>query len=270
MTEFFPTRSGVAVDIGGMPILLCTGDHTFRTMLQQRYTGFLTDTVNPRFAFDIDLEEPPPEMQTDDDVRVRFDGGRWILRRGDFFAEWNPSLSRGRIRQTANPYAIDSVLRIVHTLILAREGGFLMHSASAIRNGRAFLFAGVSGAGKTTISRLAPPEATLLSDEISYVRRDNSGYFACGTPFSGELAQSGENTSAPVSTVFLLAKGPENRIEEIDTQTAVHSLLRHILFFADDAELVRLVFQSACEFVDRVPVRRLTFTPDQRVWEMIS
>ena len=64
------------------------------------------------------------------------------------------------------------MLRIVHTLVLARQGGFLLHSASAIRNGKAFLFAGVSEAGKTTISRLAPPDATLLTDEISYVRKE--------------------------------------------------------------------------------------------------
>ena len=97
--------------------------------------------------------------------------GTWRLRRGDFRAHWNPAAGRGSIRQSANPYSIDSVLRIVHTLILAREGGFLLHSAGAIRNGRAFLFSGVSGAGKTTISRLAPPDVTLLTDEVSYIRR---------------------------------------------------------------------------------------------------
>ena len=30
------------------------------------------------------------------------------------------------------------------------------------------------------------------------------------------------------------------------------------------------VFQSACEFVERVPVQRLTFAPDSRVWDMIG
>ena len=78
----------------------------------------------------------------------------------------------GSIRQSANPYSIDSVLRIVHTLLLARAGRFSLHASSAVRNGRAFLFAGVSGAGKTTIARLAPPDAMLLTDEISYVTHE--------------------------------------------------------------------------------------------------
>jgi hypothetical protein len=161
------------------------------------------------------------------------------------------------------------VLRIVHTLILARQGGFLLHAASAVRNGRAFLFSGVSGAGKTTISRLAPPDVTLLTDEISYLRQDQKSYRACGTPFAGELGQVGQNCSAPVSALFFLTKGPENKIETVSQSEAVRCLLRNILFFAEDAEMVKMIFRSACEFVERVPVQRLTFVPDQHVWEMI-
>ena len=147
------------------------------------------------------------------DVRVTRRLNRWSIERGDFRAEWDQATRRGWIRQSANPYSIDGVLRIVHTLVLAKQGGLLLHSASAVRNGKAFLFAGVSGAGKTTISRLAPADASLLTDEISYVRPQGGGYTAFGTPFTGELAKLGENVSAPVAALYLLAQGPENRID---------------------------------------------------------
>jgi len=115
-----------------------------------------------------------------------------------------------------------------------------------------------------------PADVTLLTDEVSYVRRDTDGYRACGTPFAGELARLGENCSAPIRTLFLLEKGCENKIEPVATAEAVRSLLRNILFFAEDAELVRLIFRSACEFVECLPVQRLTFVPDERVWDMIG
>jgi hypothetical protein len=259
----------ITVEIGGMPILLHTEDDSFRQLLARRYAGFVDSAAPPRFEFDIELTTPSRKAP-DEDVRVDRQGDTWRLRRGDFRAQWNPGAGRGRIRQSANPYSIDSVLRIVHTLILAQEGGFLLHSAGAIRNGRAFLFSGVSGAGKTTISRLAPPDVTLLTDEVSYVRRGDGDYRACGTPFAGELARAGENCSAPIASLFFLKQGPENKIEAISKPEAIRRLMRNILFFAEDAELVQKVFQSACEFVDRVPVRRLTFAPDARVWDMIG
>jgi hypothetical protein len=46
--------------------------------------------------------------------------------------------------------------------------------------------------------------------------------------------------------------------------------MRNVLFFAHDAELVRLVFESVCAFVAAVPVFQLSFFPDQRVWELIG
>jgi hypothetical protein len=263
-------RQAVVIEIGGMAIALRTQDPSFRNLLENRYAGFTESSSAPQYEFDIDLFEPAESSDADEDVKVTLQGSRWLLQRGDFRAEWDSTAGRGHIRQSRNPYAIDSVLRIVHTLILAKQGGFLVHAASAIRGGRAFLFAGVSGAGKTTISRLAPSDCTLLTDEISYVRPDGNGYRACGTPFAGELARVGENQSAPLSALFLLEKGPENRIEAVATAEAVRMLLRNILFFAEDAELVNQVFGSACEFVERVPVRRLAFVPNERVWEMIG
>jgi len=263
-----PASHAVPVEVGGMTVLLRTDDSDFARMLQDRYVGFAGSPIPPAFEFDVELAAPRG-VDPDADVEVRCEHGRWSFCRGDFHADWDPRTRRGRIRQTANPYSIDAVLRIVHTLVLAREGGFLLHSASAMRDGRAFLFSGLSGAGKTTISRLAPPDVTLLTDEVSYVRRAGEGYRAFGTPFAGELARVGENVSAPITALYLLDKGPANRIDPVSTSEATQRIMRNILFFAEEPDLVRHVFEAACEFVARVPVYRLTFFPDERVWELI-
>ena len=262
-------QHSLVIEIGGMPVRVNTTDAGFLGILQNRYSGFVGESQDAEIEFDVELAPPNP-ADRDADVEVKYCFGRWSLTRGDFRAEWEPSARRGWIRQTANPYSIDAVLRIVHTLVLARQGGFLLHSASAIRNGKAFLFAGVSEAGKTTISRLAPPDVTLLTDEISYVRKKSDGYIAFGTPFTGELAKLGENVSAPIAALYLLTKGRENRIDPIAPGEAARSLLANLLFFAEDEELVQATFHSAFEFVSRVPVSRLTFVPDARVWELIG
>jgi hypothetical protein len=259
-------RKVACLEIGGIPIALSTCDEGFLDLLRQRYAGFLSSS-RPEFELEFDLTSTGTVC--DDDVRVRREGGEWLMERGDFQARWDPRTGRGSVRQNANPYSLDSVLRILHSLILAERGGFLLHSASAICDGRAYLFSGVSGTGKTTMTRLAPADVTLLTDEISYLRPSAGGYAAFGTPFAGELAKAGENCAAPVSALFFLEKGAGNRVDELSSAEALRRLMRNILFFAEEPRMVEKLFATACDFVARVPIRRLTFYPDARVWDHV-
>jgi len=65
--------------------------------------------------------------------------------------------------------SINSFLRILYSLALVETRGLVVHAASLVRDGRAYLFSGRSGSGKTTVARLST-DATLLSDELSIVR----------------------------------------------------------------------------------------------------
>jgi hypothetical protein len=257
----------VTVEIGDIPILLQPNDPKFCNVLEDRYAGFLSPDSHPACQFEIQLD--PKGRPSDEDARVTRQGALWSFQRGDFRATWDARAGRGHIRQCPNPYSIDTVLRITHSLVLAEEGGFLLHGASAIRNERAYLFAGVSGAGKTTMARLAPPDATVLTDEISYVRQIGSNYKAYGTPFAGELARVGANTSAPLESLYLLVQGSENRIKPVPKIDAARALMRHVLFFAEEKEMVARVFDSVLEFVSHIEVAQLVFTPDARAWELI-
>jgi len=270
MPELMASDGSVVIEIGNTAIAFDAANAAFLRLLIDRYARFVTPYRRVHSQFNVEIVEPRADVGPDEDLQVKAKGDHiWTFGRGDFQAEWNPETGRGFIRQPLNPYSADAVLRVVHSLILARQGGFLLHSASAILDGNAFLFSGVSGAGKTTISRLAPPDSTILTDEISYIRPEAGGYRAFGTPFAGELSKPGENVSAPLSALYFLEKGLRNRIEDVQPDEALRRLLRDILFFAEDSALVDLVFQAACHFVERVPVRRLTFAPDERVWETI-
>jgi hypothetical protein len=260
---------GVIVDVGGVAVALHTTDGMLVQILERRFRRFLNPTAEPVFQFDITVI-PHGTFDGDADLKVHADNGQWIMQRGDFHAEWDVAERRGRIWQTLNPYAVDSILRIVHTLVLSTEGGFLLHASSAVRDGRAYLFTGPSGAGKSTIVGLAPDDVTVLTDEISYLRRTHDGYVAFGTPFAGELSDLGEPVSAPVAALFQLGRGDDNRHDRLDTARTVQTLMRNILFFADDSELVDHVLDTACDFASRVPAYTLRFAPDPRVWSTIE
>jgi hypothetical protein len=272
-------QATVVVDIGDVPVALSTGDPALAAVLKQRFHRFLRPAAAPAFDFDVSVIPEGPEGNEgnegnedgplDEDLQVRAEDGLWRLRRGDFRAEWNPGTRRGWIRQRLSPYAADSVLRIVHTLLLSREHGFLLHASSVVRNGRAYLFTGPSGAGKTTIARLAPADAVVLTDEISYVRRVGERYVAYGTPFAGEFSDSGEPVSAPVAAVFGLAWASDPSRERLAEGAAVRMLMRNMLFFAADPALTGHLLETACDFAGSVPAFRLAFAPDARVWNTI-
>ncbi|HVO61378.1 MAG TPA: hypothetical protein VMT53_10615 [Terriglobales bacterium] len=263
----------IAVEIGGVPIVFSGDDPRFHSMVEEHYDGFTCSADSANYAsaplsFAVELLEQG-SLNVGQDVRVWKSGECWHASRGDFRADFSPGERQGRIRVQVNPYGLNSILRIVHTIYLANQHGFLLHAASAVRNGSAFVFSGLSGAGKTTISRCAPPDVTLLTDEISCIRADADEFRAHGTPFAGELAKLGKNICAPVSNLFFLERGAKNQILPLEKAEAMRRLLRNILFFCEDAELVDRVFDSACKFLEAVPAYRLAFVPSEKVWELI-
>ena len=175
-----PRSYDVTVEIGGMPIRLRTDDPGYLRMLEDRFAGFISPSQPSSLALDISLV-PPIQPGPEEQVRVRSHPGQWSIERSDFQAGLLLASRSGWIRQHAHPYATDSILRILHSVLLAGRG-VLLHSASALRNGRAFFFFGPSGAGKSTILRLAPPDAILLSDEISYLRRHGEQVYCSRNP----------------------------------------------------------------------------------------
>ena len=260
------------VEVGKIPFRLRIADGEFREAVSERFSRFVTSTPACE-PLDLQLTVDPEGLGGQGETVVRSIEGQWRFERaGGFKAVWNRAEGRGYVAtcKLGGALAVDSVVRILHTLLLAGQGGFLLHSASVVRNGKAFVFSGVSGAGKSTISGLAPPDVTLLTDEMSMVRADGDGYRAYGTPYVGTLGKPGENVSAPVKALYLLAKGPENKIEPLLRREAAAGILGNILFLADDPELVGNLFETAWPFTDRVPVYRLTFVPTPRVWELIG
>jgi hypothetical protein len=267
------TGHPLTIEIGGLPIRLRAPDAAFREMLAGRYSSFLRPESRAEMEFDL-LSAPPDALaagkKPDQKLEVRFEQERWHLSRGDFRADFDMNTRRGRLVCIPNFYSVDALLRIVHSLLLAPAGGLLLHASGGIRGGRGVLFSGVSGAGKTTIARLAPPDVQLLTDEISYLRSEDDGFRVYGTPFSGELGIQGEYVSAPLAAIHLIEHGAANRRERVPEAEAVRRLMRNTLFFAQEKRLVADVFSTVCELARRVPVYRLEFVPDARVWELVA
>ena len=256
--------------IGGTGIEVTSDRTDFLAMLERQYAEFASPAAHSSIRLTVDVVDQPAASDVDEDLLVQREAGCWRITRGDFEARYDAVHRCGTVRQNVNRHSIDSVIRIVHTLALASEGGLLLHAASAIRNGSAFLFPGRSGAGKTTISRHAPADACLLSDEVSYVRRLDGTFVAWGTPFTGELGTPGANRSAPLKALCFLRQAEENCLVPMEEAEALRQLLTNVLFFANDPDMVNQVFDTAGDLVASIEAFQLNFTEGSAVWELIQ
>jgi len=268
---------GIILEIGGIPVNLQTCDLALRDAIQEHYTAFVTKEPSSE-PIDLSIQvaaEGFPDRATLPalahlHVNAEVVDGRWRFERCDFRMEWSPERHTGWMQQARPEWApLDAALRMLHSVLASQSGGFLLHAASAILSGSGYIFTGVSGAGKSTISSLLPNGSTRLTDEISYVLPSNGGYRAFGTPFVGDLGILGEPASGPLKAVYVLAKGKENKVERIPNALAPAALLRNVLFFARSSASVVRVFGNVCRLVELVPVYRLTFVPTPEVWKII-
>ena len=165
-------------------------------------------------------------------------------------------------------YPLDQLLIMY---VLARHQGAVIHAAGMEMSGKGFIFAGPSGAGKSTLARLFNaskgqnnPGASILSDERIVARKVNGTFNAYGTPWHGEEGTT-RNTCTPLSGIFFLNHGSENRAKPLEPRQALDRLLKVISIPWYDRDVMPGILLFCDELLTRVPLFELHFTPGQEV-----
>ena len=155
------------------------------------------------------------------------------------------------------PHPLDQLLFLAP---LARSQGLLLHASGAVIDGKAFVFAGHSGDGKTTLSRMLAAEGLeLLSDERIALRREGESFRAYGTPWPGE-GDVVSSSSYPLAGVFLLKKGDRHRVRDGRPSLLAAELLSRAIvpyYLADETQNVLDVVHHLASLV---PLRELEFS----------
>ena len=264
-----PSVGELTIEIAGLRTGILTRDQEVAGFVRERYKGFLS-TGAADWRIEMTAEAAPSPSFVPNVVVEREGGGaRFAVRRSDFAGTLDLNHRWGTVA-VSNPdeTSIDSFLRIVYSLALLDVRGFVVHAASLIRDGKAYLFCGPSGSGKTTVARLST-DATLLSDELSIVRIGEGRPMCFGTPFRGELALAGEDRAAPLAGVHFLHHGDRHAVEALGPGRALARLLPNVLFFAKEADVTSAVFRIGADLVESVPCFDLSFQPDPGFWEVI-
>jgi len=243
------------ISIGSVPLSLFIREEALLEPAIRRYREF---THNSENGFPIVLKKTGKRTQEDGEFSYLLDDARLILRSQD--AEFHG---------VRHEYALDSLLRILLTMVLLPQRGFLLHGATVVRDGRAYIFFGRSGAGKSTVASLSP-KGSVLTDEISLLRYSDGCWQAHGTPFWGEFRAAGQNRLVPVAGLYLLKQANDERVETLDVKQALRALLPCVLFFANEKPAHETLLRTLLGLVEQIPCHRLHFRRNAEFWRVVA
>ena len=291
-----PGRGETWLSIGDLTFHLVSDDRRLASPPPGPIQAFLT---TPRAA-DVDMQAAWTDALVEPEGRLLFEsGGAWRLVRDreDFVfscrsslggpdpyltARFDATFSHGHLlvdrrrfagesSESVYPlgYPLDELL-MVH--LLSQGRGIEVHGCGVLdARGRALVFAGQSGAGKSTIARLWAARAgvTVLSDERLVLRTDADRLMAYGTPWHGDalLASPG---CGELAGLFFLHHAAEHAAARTGGSRAVAQLMSCLFLAFYDREATARTLAAADRVVSATACFDLLFAPDPSVIDMIE
>ena len=160
--------------------------------------------------------------------------------------------------------ALVSMLRIAFSQAALKYGCISIHSSVVVLDGRAFLFLGSSGTGKSTHSALWLknfPGARLLNDDNPALRIEEGRVMAYGTPWSGKTPCY-VNEGHPVGGIARLRQAPYNRYTECIDIEAFANILPSCSAVRGDRVLQTRLHDNLAEICSSVRSGVLDCRPD--------
>lgn len=112
--------------------------------------------------------------------------------------------------------------------VIEREGGFVLHASSVVIDGRALLFVGPSGAGKTTAANHCQGAQWLARDR-AVVYPTPLGWYAAGMAGGDDIALPRAAVSlAPLGAILRVRRG-SSRLEETALVTRLRDLRESVV-----------------------------------------
>ena len=144
-------------------------------------------------------------------------------------------------------------------------GGMMLHASAVAVDGKAYLFSGQSGIGKSTHTGLwqqtLGEKVQLFNDDKPALRRLDGEWYAYGTPWSGKHGIN-INMKVPVAGICFLKRGDRNTIRRLSPVEALPQVLAQTMRKFNDAERLSNMLALVDKLVKEVPMYELYNRPE--------
>lgn len=152
-------------------------------------------------------------------------------------------------------YEKSAIHRAITNLLLKKDI-FLFHGSALCKDEHAFIFTGVSGAGKSTHARLwrelYKDEIIMINDDKPYLTQKDQKIMVYGSPWNGKH-QLGSDRSAPLKGIGLIHQADENKCIRISSKDAFLPLFTQTYRPESKEDLMKTI-QFIQRITETVPV----------------
>ena len=161
-------------------------------------------------------------------------------------------------------FGINNALMVLYALSTACRQTALFHSSVVSYRGRAYMFLGVSGTGKSTHTGLwlRNIEGTqMVNDDNPVVRQTADGIKVYGSPWSGKTPCY-RNVSYPLGALVQLSQAPHNAIRRLRPLEAYAALMPSISGKRWYAHIADGLHKMETTIISEIPIFHLECLPD--------
>lgn len=173
-------------------------------------------------------------------------------------------------------YGLDTALMLLYAFASAGRDTLLIHASAVEYAGKAYLFLGKSGTGKSTHTRLWTENiagAALLNDDNPIIRVKDDGIYVYGSPWSGKTPCY-LNRKVAAGAFVRLHQAPYNDIRPLHGIKAYAALLPSCSCMKWDMAMSEGVHRTLSRVIERVAVYDMDCLPDREAamlaWETIK
>ena len=149
--------------------------------------------------------------------------------------------------------------------------GMMLHASAVALDGKAYLFSGPCGVGKSTHTNLwcshFGDKVKLFNDDKPALRRIDGRWYAYGTPWCGKNGIN-INMKVPLAGICFLKQSDKNEIQRLDSKTALAKVLAQTTYRLKDPLQMQQMLTIVESLIKEIPIYQLCNKPETAAAEL--
>lgn len=255
--------------IGEHLILINCMSNKLTSMIWETFPSLKVINMDQNFDLEISIKDEYGIPFLNYEVEVVKIDNKILYRRADYLIEVDCEYKFASICVNNDLALKHALMNLYSSFIVYHNWGLLIHSSCAIENGQAHIFAGHSGAGKSTAAKLSNPRK-LLSDEATIVKISQGKVTVFNSPFRSDIHSEGFEGECFLRSLNLLCQSALNKRSELRKSDSLIQLMDKVFAWPRNKEEIKVIIRLLTDLVNKIPVYDLYFQKNNTFWELIS